>query len=45
MSNETVTYSLESVLTRIESKIDSLEKRMDEKIDSLKNGWVGDLTR
>ncbi len=35
MSNETVTYSLESVLTRIESKIDSLEKRMDEKIDSL----------
>ncbi|MCA2652690.1 DUF4164 family protein [Microcystis sp. M061S2] len=37
MSNETVTYSLESVLTRIESKIDSLEKRMDEKIDSLEN--------
>ena len=35
MSNETVTYSLESVLTRIESKIDSLEKRMNEKIDSL----------
>ena len=35
MSNETVTYSLESILTRIESKIDSLEKRMDEKIDSL----------
>ena len=35
MSNETVTYSLEAVLTRIESKIDSLEKRMDEKIDSL----------
>ncbi|TRU27057.1 MAG: DUF4164 family protein [Microcystis aeruginosa Ma_MB_S_20031200_S102] len=35
MSSETVTYSLESVLTRIESKIDSLEKRMDEKIDSL----------
>ncbi|WP_375329353.1 shikimate dehydrogenase [Microcystis sp. BLCC-F210] len=35
MSNETVTYSLESVLTRIESKIDSLEKRMEEKIDSL----------
>ncbi|MBE9243823.1 DUF4164 domain-containing protein, partial [Microcystis aeruginosa LEGE 00239] len=24
MSNETVTYSLEAVLTRIESKIDSL---------------------
>jgi hypothetical protein len=35
MSNETVTYSLEAVLARIESKIDSLEKRMDEKIDSL----------
>ncbi|WOB70627.1 DUF4164 family protein [Microcystis aeruginosa] len=35
MSNETVTYSLEAVLTRIESKIDFLEKRMDEKIDSL----------
>jgi len=30
MSNETVTYSLEAVLTRIESKIDSLEKRMNE---------------
>ncbi len=26
MSNETVTYSLEAVLTRIEGKIDSLEK-------------------
>ncbi|NCR69846.1 MAG: DUF4164 domain-containing protein [Microcystis aeruginosa LG13-12] len=35
MSNETVTYSLEAVLTRIEGKIDSLEKRLDEKIDSL----------
>ncbi|GEA28183.1 hypothetical protein MiAbW_02756 [Microcystis aeruginosa NIES-4325] len=35
MSDETVTYSLESVLTRIESKIDSLEKPMNEKIDSL----------
>ncbi|GCA84463.1 hypothetical protein MiHa_02435 [Microcystis aeruginosa NIES-2522] len=35
MSNETVTYSLEAVLTRIEGKIDSLEKRIDEKIDSL----------
>ncbi len=33
MSNETVTYSLEAVLTRIESKIDSLEKRMDERFD------------
>jgi chromosome segregation ATPase len=35
MSNETVTYSLEAVLTRIEGKIDSMEKRLDEKIDSL----------
>ena len=35
MSNETVTSSLEAVLTRIEGKIDSLEKRLDEKIDSL----------
>ena len=35
MSNETLTYSLEAVLTRIEGKIDSLEKRIDEKIDSL----------
>ncbi|MFM6788259.1 MAG: shikimate dehydrogenase, partial [Microcystis panniformis] len=42
MSNETVTYSLEAVLTRIESKIDSLEKRMEEKIDSLQED-VNDL--
>ena len=35
MSNETVSYSLESVLTRIESKIDSLEKRMDERFDKV----------
>ncbi|WP_375329358.1 DUF4164 domain-containing protein [Microcystis sp. BLCC-F210] len=35
MSNETVTYSLESVLTRIESKIDSLEKRMNERFDKV----------
>jgi hypothetical protein len=41
MSNETVTYSLEAVLTRIESKIDSLEKRMDEKIDSLEKRMDG----
>jgi hypothetical protein len=34
MSSETVTYSLESVLTRIESKIDSLEKRMNERFDT-----------
>ena len=37
MSNETVTYSLEAVLTRIESKIDSLEKRMDERFDKVEN--------
>ena len=41
MSNETDTYTLESVLTRIESKIDSLEKRMDEKIDSLEKRMDG----
>ena len=35
MSNETVTYSLESILTRIESKIDSLEKRMNERFDKV----------
>ena len=35
MSNETVTYSLEAVLTRIESKIDSLEKRMDGRFDKV----------
>jgi hypothetical protein len=37
MSNETVTYSLEAVLTRIESKIDSLEKRMDERFDKVED--------
>jgi peptidoglycan hydrolase CwlO-like protein len=35
MSNETVTYSLEAVLTRIESKIDTLQKDVNQKIDSL----------
>ena len=35
MSNETVSYSLESVLTRIESKIDSLEKRMNDRFDKV----------
>ncbi|GBF55333.1 phosphomannomutase [Microcystis sp. 0824] len=34
MSNETVTYSLEAVLTRIEGKIDSLQKDVDQKFDS-----------
>ena len=37
MSNETVTYSLEAVLTRIESKIDSLEKRMNERFDKIED--------
>jgi len=37
LSNETVTYSLEAVLTRIESKIDSLEKRMDERFDKVED--------
>ncbi|ARI83160.1 DUF4164 domain-containing protein [Microcystis sp. LEGE 00066] len=35
MANETVTYSLEAVLTRIEGKIDSLEKRIDERFDKV----------
>ncbi|MFM6061972.1 DUF4164 domain-containing protein [Microcystis sp.] len=37
MSNETVTYSLEAVLTRIEGKIDSLEKRIDERFDKIED--------
>jgi hypothetical protein len=37
MYNETVTYSLEAVLTRIESKIDSLETRMDERFDKVED--------
>jgi hypothetical protein len=28
MSNETVTYSLEAILTRIESKIDRIDERL-----------------
>ncbi|MEG3437171.1 DUF4164 domain-containing protein [Pannus brasiliensis CCIBt3594] len=35
MSGETVTYSLEAVLTRIEGKIDSFEKRVDERFDKV----------
>jgi peptidoglycan hydrolase CwlO-like protein len=35
MSNETVTYSLEAVLTRIESKIDLLQRDVNQKIDTL----------
>jgi hypothetical protein len=42
MSNETVSYSLESVLTRIESKIDFLEKRMDERFDKV-DDWLTKL--
>ena len=34
MSNETVTYSLEAVLTRIEGKIDNLQKDVNQKFDS-----------
>ncbi len=32
-TSETVTYSLESVLTRSESKIDTLQRDVDQKID------------
>jgi chromosome segregation ATPase len=35
MAGETVTYSLEAVLTRIEGKIDSFEKRVDERFDKV----------
>jgi chromosome segregation ATPase len=35
MSNETVTYSLEAVLTRIEGKIDSLQKDVSQKFDKI----------
>jgi predicted RNase H-like nuclease (RuvC/YqgF family) len=35
MAGETVTYSLESVLTRIEGKIDSFEKRVNERFDKV----------
>ena len=35
MSNETVTYSLEAVLTRIEGKIDTLQQDVNQKIDTL----------
>ncbi len=55
-TSETVTYSLESVLTRIESKIDnlqrdvnqkfdSLQRDVDQKIDSLqRDWWIKNLT-
>ena len=35
MSNETVTYSLEAVLTRIEGKIDSLQRDVNQKFDKI----------
>jgi peptidoglycan hydrolase CwlO-like protein len=35
MANETVTYSLEAVLTRIEGKIDSLQRHVNQKFDKI----------
>jgi predicted nucleic acid-binding Zn-ribbon protein len=35
MSNETVTYSLEAVLTRIEGKIDNYQKDVSQKFDKI----------
>ncbi|MCA2727724.1 DUF4164 domain-containing protein [Microcystis sp. M166S2] len=35
MANETVTYSLEAVLTRIEGKIDSLQRDVNQKFDKI----------
>lgn len=35
MANETVTYSLEVVLTRIEGKIDSLQRDVNQKFDKI----------
>jgi hypothetical protein len=35
MSNETVTYSLDSLENRMDEKIDSLEKRMNERFDKV----------
>jgi hypothetical protein len=35
MPNETVTYSLEAVLTRIEGKIDSLQRDVNQKFDKI----------
>jgi septal ring factor EnvC (AmiA/AmiB activator) len=39
MSNETVTYSLEAVLTRIEGKIDNLQKDVDQKFETLQKDF------
>lgn len=38
MSNETVTYSLEAVLTRIEGKIDFLQRDVNERLNNLEIG-------
>lgn len=38
MSNETVTYSLEAVLTRIEGKLDTLQKDVDNRLTKLEIG-------
>ncbi|GCL47241.1 hypothetical protein NIES3806_34720 [Microcystis aeruginosa NIES-3806] len=35
MANDTVTYSLEAVLTRIEGKIDSLQRDVNQKFDKI----------
>ena len=35
MSNETVTYSLETILTRIEGKIDNLQRDVNQKFDKI----------
>ena len=39
MFNETVTYSLEAVLTRIEGKIDNLQKDVNQKFDSFQKDF------
>ncbi|MFM6057376.1 MAG: DUF4164 domain-containing protein, partial [Microcystis aeruginosa] len=38
MSNETVTYSLEAVLTRIEGKIDFFQRDVNERLNKLEIG-------
>ncbi len=35
MSGETVTYSLETILTRIEGKIDNLQRDVNQKFDKI----------
>jgi len=41
-TGETVTYSLESVLTRIESKIDNLQRDVNQKFDTIQKD-INDL--